>query len=64
MATVAHKGFKIVGKDLHHPMVQETIDFLTNMDFCQSCVDLKGYNLKIGNFEYNITFTDRTIRVS
>lgn len=67
MAIVAHKGFKIVGKyqDIEHPMVRETIDFLASMDFCQSCVDQKnGYKLKIGDFEYNITFTDRTIRVS
>ena len=64
--TIAYKGFKIVGKEksLDHPMVQETIDFLASMDFCQTCVDSKGYELKVGNFHYKITFQERKITVS
>ena len=63
-SNLSYKGFKVVGKALQNPMVKETIEFLASMDFCETCVDQKGYNLKFGDFKYDITFLDRTIRVS
>ena len=60
----AHNGYRIVGNtNLKDPTILKTLDFLTKMDICVSCVDSRVYDLKIGGFEYRINHGERTINI-
>lgn len=57
-----YRGYRIRSNHNFEKLeIQKAIDLITRTDLCETCVDFRQYDLKIGNLHYNINHAEKTI---
>lgn len=68
MNYLTHNGYKILGtiKDnefLKNSEISNALQFLTAMEICETCIPNARSELKLGHYNYDINYQEKTIRV-
>ena len=68
MKYVLHNGYRIIGTEndsefLKNSEVSNALQFLTAMEICETCIPNSKSDLKLGNYNYDINYQEKTIRV-
>ena len=63
-----HNGYRIIGIEqdvnvLKNSEVTNALQFLTAMDICETCIPSAKSEMKLGNYNYDINYQEKTIRV-
>ena len=68
MKYLLHNGYRILGTGndtelLKNSEISNALQFLTAMEICETCIPNSKSELKLGNYNYDINYQEKTIRV-
>lgn len=68
MKYLLHNGYRILGTGndselLKNSEISNVLQFLTAMEICETCIPNSKSELKLGNYNYDINYQEKTIKV-